>query len=106
MRFSAPVLLSGFLSLAAASTAKVATFSPPQVFKNVNLNHIVSVEKNYVKDSVNVLIENIDKQPQDEYYVPFTADQMSRVGGFEVKDRKDKTAGPFTVEAVEIDPNR
>ena len=83
-----------------------ATFKPPQVFKNANLVHVVSLEKNYVKESINVLVENIDKEPQDEYFLPFTADQMSRVGGMEVKDRKDATAGPFTAEAVEFDPER
>lgn len=81
-----------------------STFKPPQVFKNANLVHIVSLEKNYVKENTNVLIENIDKEAQDEYYLPFTGDQMSRVGGIEVKDRKDADLGPFTVEAVEFDP--
>lgn len=104
-----PALLSllSFASptLARSTTAKTATFTPAQVFKNVNLNHIISLERNYAKESINVIIENIDKQPQDAYYLPFTADQMSRVGGIEVKDRKDPKAGPFTVEAAEIDPN-
>lgn len=81
-------------------------FKPPQVFKNVNLVHIVSLEKNYVKESINVLIENIDKQPQDEYYLPFTPNQMSRIGGFETKDRKNPETGLFAVDAVEIDPLR
>lgn len=96
-------------SSAAADKSEVnqpSTFKPPQVFKNANLVHIISLEKNYVKESINVLIENIDKQPQDEYYLPFTPDQMSRVGGFEAKDRKDPEAGPFAVDAVEFDPSR
>ncbi|KAF4842743.1 Dolichyl-diphosphooligosaccharide--protein glycosyltransferase subunit 1 [Colletotrichum siamense] len=95
-------------SSAAADKSEVnqpSTFKPPQVFKNANLVHIISLEKNYVKESINVLIENIDKQPQDEYYLPFTPDQMSRVGGFEAKDRKDPEAGPFAVDAVEFDPS-
>ncbi|TPX16440.1 uncharacterized protein E0L32_003734 [Thyridium curvatum] len=88
-----------------ASQAKLpATFKPAQVFKNANLVHVISLERNYVKESINVLIENIDSKPQDEYYLPFTADQMSRLGGLEVKDRKDANAGPFGVEAVEFDP--
>ncbi|KAK4128941.1 Ribophorin I [Parathielavia appendiculata] len=85
------------------STTLPATFKPPQVFKNSNLVHVISVEKNYVKENINVLIENIDKTAQDEYFVPFTADQMSRLGGVEVKDRKDSSAGPFIAEAVEFD---
>ncbi|KAH6691294.1 oligosaccharyltransferase alpha subunit [Plectosphaerella plurivora] len=80
------------------------TFKPPQVFKNANLVHIISLEKNFVKEQVNVLIENIDKSPQDEYYVPFTSDQLSRIGGFEVRDRKDAEAGLFVSEVVEVDP--
>ncbi len=103
-----PALLS-LLSVARPSLAAVtlpSTFKPPQAFKNINLVHVVSVEKNYVKESINVLIENIDKQPQDEYFLPFTADQMSRVGGLEAKDRKDGNIGPFDVDAVEFDPSR
>ncbi|PHH86491.1 hypothetical protein CDD83_10181 [Cordyceps sp. RAO-2017] len=90
------------------SSAKVtqpAEFKPPQVFRNANLVHVISLEKNYVKEQINVLVENVSKKPQDEYYLPFTADQMARVGGFEVKDRKDANAGPFEADVVEFDPN-
>jgi oligosaccharyltransferase complex subunit alpha (ribophorin I) len=83
-----------------------STFKPPQVFKNANLVHVISVEKNYVKENINVLIENVDKEAQNEYYLPFTGDQMSRVGGFEVKDRKDASLGGFATEVVEFDPER
>lgn len=108
-------LAAGLLSLVSTAFANDSTpskeaasvtFRPPQVFKNANLVHIISLEKNYAKEQINVVIENIDKEPQDEYYLPFTADQMSRVGGLEVKDRKDDEAGPFVVEAVDIDPER
>lgn len=102
-------VLSLLATASASSLSKTtldSTFKPPQVFKNANLVHVVSVEKNYVKENINVLIENIDKEPQNEYYLPFTGDQMSRVGGFEVKDRKDATLGAFAVEAVEFDPER
>ncbi|KAK4673087.1 dolichyl-diphosphooligosaccharide--protein glycosyltransferase subunit 1 [Podospora pseudopauciseta] len=108
-------VFSAFLSLlslaSAASSDKgtskstlPSTFKPPQVFKNANLVHVVSVEKNYVKENINVVVENIDKKPQNEYYLPFTADQISRLGGVEVKDRKDTSAGPFVAENVEFDP--
>ncbi|KAI5466113.1 Ribophorin I [Mariannaea sp. PMI_226] len=108
--YSIATALLGFLStaLASASTetksSKIilpADFKPPQVFKNANLVHVISLEKNYVKEQINVLIENVASQPQDEYYVPFTSDQLARVGGFEAKDRKDLSVGPFAVEAVE-----
>ncbi|KAK4139090.1 Dolichyl-diphosphooligosaccharide--protein glycosyltransferase subunit 1 [Dichotomopilus funicola] len=90
-------------SSSSSSTTLPSTFRPPQVFKNANLVHIISVEKNYVKENVNVLVQNIDKEAQDEYFVPFTADQLSRLGGVEVKDRKDSSAGPFVAEVVEFD---
>lgn len=93
-------------SSSSTSTTLPATFKPPQVFKNANLVHVISVEKNYVKENINVLVQNVDEQPQDEYYVPFTADQMSRLGGVEVKDRKDASVGPFVAETVEIDQER
>jgi len=104
--FSAALsLLSLVAPGAAKSTVKaVSPSTPPQVWKNANLVHIVSVEKNYVKDNINVVVENISKQPQDEYFVPLTADEASRIGGIEVKDRKDAKAGPFAAEVVELDP--
>ncbi|KAK7414323.1 dolichyl-diphosphooligosaccharide--protein glycosyltransferase subunit 1 [Neonectria punicea] len=110
--YSITTALLGFLSTALASAAAEtqskanlpADFKPPQVFKNANLVHVISLEKNYVKEQINVLVENIASEPQDEYYLPFTADQVVRVGGFEVKDRKDANAGPFAAEPIEYDP--
>jgi len=93
--------VASLLSLATAATAE-SPFKPPQVWKNANLVHIISLEKNYVKENINVLVENVDNRPHDEYYVPFTADQLSRLGGVEVKDRKDPTVGPFGAELVEV----
>jgi oligosaccharyltransferase complex subunit alpha (ribophorin I) len=106
------VLAAGLSSLAAATaTANPATdavslppsFSPAPVFRNANLVHIITLEKNYVKENINVLVQNIADEPQDEYYLPFTADQASRVGGIEVNDRKDASLGPFEVSAVDYD---
>ncbi|KAI1372693.1 Ribophorin I [Hypoxylon crocopeplum] len=96
----------GETNIAGPSSSKVtlpATFKPPQVFKNANLVHVISLDKNYAKESINVLIENASPDPQDEYFVPFTSDQMERIGGIEVKDRKDGTVSGFVVEAVEFD---
>lgn len=81
-------------------------FPPPQVFRNVNLVHIVNLEKSYPREAINVVIENISKEPQDEYYIPFTKDQMERIGSVEVKDKKDVEAPSFLVEAAEIDMER
>lgn len=116
MKFSALLpALASCLSLVTATssastqTSKVslpATFKPPQVFKNANLVHIISLEKNYAKETINVKIENIVSEPQDEYFLPFSADQMSRLGGFEAKDKKNADAGAFQLDAVEFDPQR
>lgn len=83
-----------------------STFKPPQNFKNVNLVHIINLEKGYPKEAINVVIENTAKTPQNEYYIPFTSRQMETIGGLEVKDRKDVEGGLFKVEAVEYDPER
>ncbi|KUI66298.1 Dolichyl-diphosphooligosaccharide--protein glycosyltransferase subunit 1 [Cytospora mali] len=114
MRFSTLLpALASCLSLvtadssSATTTSKIslpATFKPPQVFKNANLVHIIQLEKNYAKEIINTKIENIAKEAQDEYFLPFTPGQMSRVGAIEVKDKKNADAGPFKVEAVEFDP--
>ncbi|KAF8852035.1 Ribophorin I [Acephala macrosclerotiorum] len=80
-----------------------ANFKPPQNFKNVNLVHIINLEKSYPKESINVIIENTASTAQDEYFIPFTSSQMETIGGLEVKDRKDPDTGLFEVEAVEFD---
>ncbi|KAF5666118.1 oligosaccharyl transferase complex subunit OST4 [Fusarium circinatum] len=111
--FAITTALFSFISVALAGattdskTSKVilpVDFKPPQVFKNANLVHVISLEKTYVKEQINVLVENVAKEPQTEYYVPFTTEQLPRIGGFEVKDRKDANAGPFVAEIVEYDP--
>jgi oligosaccharyltransferase complex subunit alpha (ribophorin I) len=94
--------------VAAASSSKVilpSTFKPPQVFRNANLVHIISLEKNYAKESINVVIENSSGEPQDEYYLPFTSEQMEKLGGIEVRDKKDEVPVNFAVDAVEFDPS-
>ena len=83
-----------------------ATFKPPQVFKNVNLLRNINLEKGFVKETVNVVIENIDTKPQDEYYIPFQADLVGKVGGLEVKDKKNTERPAFQSEIVEFDPLR
>lgn len=96
-------------TIAGSSSSKItlpATFKPPQVFKNANLVHIISLEKSYAKESINVLVENVSPEPQDEYFLPFTSQQMERIGGIEVKDRKDATVTGFGLEAVEFDLSR
>jgi oligosaccharyltransferase complex subunit alpha (ribophorin I) len=81
-------------------------FKPSPVFKNANLVHIISLEKGYPKETVNVVIENISNEPQDEYYIPFTAEQMEKIGDLEVRDKKVPELGLFAAEAAEIDTER
>jgi oligosaccharyltransferase complex subunit alpha (ribophorin I) len=83
-----------------------SNFKPPQVFKNVNLVHIVDLEKGFPRETINVVIENTSKEPQDEYFIPFTSEQMEKVGVLEVRDKKDADAGIFDVQAVEYDTQR
>ncbi|EKG21163.1 Ribophorin I [Macrophomina phaseolina MS6] len=78
-------------------------FKPPQVFKNVNLVRNVNLEKGYPRETINVVIENIDEKPQDEYYLPFEAGLISRIGGLEARDKKDAEKPAFDVEVVEFD---
>ena len=81
-------------------------FKPPQVFKNTNLVRNVNLEKGYVRESVNVVIENTDSKPQDEYYIPFKAEEIGKVGGLEVRDKKDAEKPAYLSEIVEYDPYR
>ncbi|KAL1894741.1 dolichyl-diphosphooligosaccharide--protein glycosyltransferase subunit 1 [Sporothrix stenoceras] len=105
MKFTSAALPVLLLGLSSAVSTAAASFTPPATFKNANLVHVVSAEKNYIKETINVLVENIAKTPQDEYYLAIPTDKFDRVGGFEVKDRKDSAAGEFVAEAVEADPS-
>ncbi|MCJ1254195.1 dolichyl-diphosphooligosaccharide--protein glycosyltransferase subunit 1 [Lignoscripta atroalba] len=79
------------------------TFKPPQVFKNVNLLRNINLEKSYVKETINVVIENTDAKPQDEYYIPFGAGVIGKVGGLEVKYKKNPDKAGIVSEVVEYD---
>jgi oligosaccharyltransferase complex subunit alpha (ribophorin I) len=83
-----------------------SNFKPAQNFKNANLVHNINLEKTYPKESINVLIENIASTAQDEYFIPFTSEQMATIGGLEVRDRKNLEGPLFEVEAVEFDTDR
>ncbi|KAF1963534.1 Ribophorin I [Byssothecium circinans] len=80
-----------------------STFKPPQVFKNANLVRTTNLDKSYVRETINVVIENVDSKPQSEYYLPFESSLISRVGGLDVKDKKDVEKGSFKVEVVGLD---
>jgi hypothetical protein len=81
-------------------------FKPPQHFRNVNLVRNINLEKSYARETINVVIENIDAAPQSEYYLPFEQGTLGRVGGLEVKDKKEPERTGFLAETVEVDPYR
>ena len=83
-----------------------SNFKPPQVFKNVNLVRYINLEKGYVKETVNVVIQNTDAKPQDQYYIPFKAGIIGKVGGLEVRNKKDPEEPLFKSEVVEYDAYR
>ena len=89
-----PIIL--LLCLAASSAA----LTPPQAFRNVNLVRSINLEKGYVKETINVVIENIDKQAQDEYYLPVGPEVMAKLGGLEIRDKKDTSKPAFSFESV------
>lgn len=81
-----------------------SAFTPAKNFRNVNLVRNINVEKSYAKESINVVIENIAGQAQTEYFLPFEVSLLGRVGGVEVRDKKDPQRTGFKVDAVGIDP--
>ena len=83
-----------------------STFTPPQHFRNVNLVRVVNLEKNFARNTINVVIENISEKPQDEYFLPFTKDQAEKLGVLEAKDKKDASLAPFQVEVAATEGTR
>ena len=53
-----------------------------------------------------MIIENVDAQEQDTYYIPFKAEVIGKVGGLEVRDKKNPDIPAFASEVVEFDPHR
>ena len=79
---------------------------PPQVFKNTNLVRTINLEKGYIRETINLVIQNIDSSPQSEYFIPFNSETIGKVGGLEVRDRKDASKPAFRVEVVQLDVTR
>jgi oligosaccharyltransferase complex subunit alpha (ribophorin I) len=75
-------------------------FKPPKVFQNVNLVRNTNLDKGYVRETINVVVENVDKQPQSDYYLPFEYGVISKIGGIEVRDKKNPEKGKFQVETA------
>jgi oligosaccharyltransferase complex subunit alpha (ribophorin I) len=116
MRFIlAATALYGFLSSwilqAAASPSSTqqvlpSNLQPPQTYKNVNLLRNTNLEKGYVRETINVVVENIDKKPQSDYYLAVPSDVFKKVGGLEVRNKNSPEGGRFQVEAARLDPSR
>lgn len=112
LSIAAGLLSTSILACAAGSsnsnaqTVLAKDFRPPQVFKNTNLVRNTNLEKGYVRETINVVVQNTDKKPQSDYYVPFPADVFSRIGGFEVRNKKSPEKGRFPVTAVEVDGDK
>jgi len=81
-------------------------FEPPQVFQHTNLVRTVNLEKEYPRETINVVVENIDSKPQQDYYLPFPQDLIARVGGLDVKDKNKPDAIFPSPEIVGIDTYR
>lgn len=103
------LFLPSGLVYADSSSSRLALphdFKPPQVFKNANLVRNTNLEKGYVRETVNVVVENVDKTPQSDYYLPFPTNVYDKVGGLEVRDKKNTEKGRFDVEATEVQLSR
>ena len=77
-------------------------FKPPPVFENVNLVRNTNLDKGYVRETINVVVANKDSKAQSDYYLPFEYEVMSKVGGIEVRDKKNLEKGKFEVEAASL----
>lgn len=107
---AAALLLSlGVVADVNSSTAThhvASAVQPPQHWQHNNLVRSINLEKGYAREYVNVVIENISPEAQDEYYIPFEADRMGRVGSLEVKDKKLAGSVPFVVDLLGNDAYR
>lgn len=83
-----------------------STFKPPQVFVNDKAVRNVNLQKGYARETLNVVIKNVDAEPQTDYYLPFEADVIRRVGGFEVRDKNEADGPIFQVQLAEFDSER
>ena len=101
-----PIIANVCIADSNSSHQILSSFRPPQVFRNTNLIQNINLEKSFVRTIVNVVIENTDGKPQDEYYIPFDGEAIGKVGGLEVRDKKDAGKPAFKSELVEYDTYR
>lgn len=84
----------------------LSSFTPPPHFRNVNLVRNVNLEKGYPRETLNVVIENVHKTAQADYFIPFEQGLIGRIGGLEVKDKKQPERTGFSVDVVGYDASR
>lgn len=77
-------------------------FKPAQVWENTNLVRNTNLEKSYVRETINLVVKNIDEIAQSEYYFPVDYDVVGKIGGFEVRDKKDDAKPPFEVTTAAL----
>ncbi|KAF2671140.1 Ribophorin I [Microthyrium microscopicum] len=111
LRHCAVALLS--LSLAtpalAASNSSVKllsnSFTPAPVFENTELVRNINLEKSYPRETTNIVIRNIGKEAQSEYYFLFPTAEIHNVGTFEARSKvsADTAKHPFKVELAQYE---
>lgn len=99
--------LSSLFSLTSCSSADSTLdlpkdFVPPQVFKNSNLLRTIDITKPYVRETVAMVIDNISKEPQAEYYVPIPKGIIENISYLEAKGED----GPHVVNTAVFDSER
>lgn len=107
--FGAIALLASCIQASALNTTSTGLavqivpddFTPPPVFKVTNLVRNTNLEKGYVRETVNVVVENTDKKPQSDYYIPFASDLIDRVGGLEVWQKDAAQKQKFELTAIQ-----
>lgn len=80
------------------------SFTPPQVFKNVNLLRTFDLTRHYVKETTAVIVENVSQEPQSDYFVPFPRNALSKVSWIGARDKKGDL-GDFETKLVESSLN-
>lgn len=112
--FSAAVFCGSLFTAIACAESNLTTpqqsqqvlkgdFKPAQVFKNTNLVRTTNLDKGYVRETINVIVENVDKQPQSEYYIPFEYNLMGKIGGFDVRDKKSASKKRLEVTTAALE---
>lgn len=81
-------------------------YKPAQVFRNTNLVRNTNLEKGYVRETVNVVVENVDTKPQDSYFLSFPTDVYNKLGGLDVRDKKAPEKGRLEVIPEHTEPSR